>query len=161
MLDSGYFNGHGRETTYGGILFRSRLEAEWAKYFDAKRLRWKYEPRTFRSRGDWGTHVYTPDFLLVGKKVYLEIKPESVNFSNRLGLAESEDYLIFLVVGSPLKFGVRLVCRAGGTYDLATQHLSWDAWDCFVGLPARQALWVPADVGYSGRVCKEITYGRV
>jgi hypothetical protein len=31
-------------TLYGGILFRSKLEADWARCFDSLRMPWQYEP---------------------------------------------------------------------------------------------------------------------
>ncbi len=31
-------------TVYGGVQFRSRLEARWAAFFDILRWRWEYEP---------------------------------------------------------------------------------------------------------------------
>lgn len=35
---------HSLPTIYAGITFRSRLEARWAVFFDALKLRWEYEP---------------------------------------------------------------------------------------------------------------------
>ena len=31
-------------TKYAGIQFRSRLEARWAVFFDALKIKWEYEP---------------------------------------------------------------------------------------------------------------------
>jgi hypothetical protein len=31
-------------TRYGGVQFRSRLEARWAAFFDLAGWRWQYEP---------------------------------------------------------------------------------------------------------------------
>lgn len=47
------------DTEYKGYLFRSRLEARWAVFFDALGLKWEYEPEGF-DLGD-GTY-YLPDF---------------------------------------------------------------------------------------------------
>ena len=48
-------------TMYGGILFRSRLEARLAVLFDACGVDWEYEPEGF----DLGDGIwYLPDFLL-------------------------------------------------------------------------------------------------
>ena len=50
-------------TEYKGHLFRSRLEARWAVFFDACGVEWEYEPEGF----DLGDGVrYLPDFLLHG-----------------------------------------------------------------------------------------------
>jgi hypothetical protein len=47
------------QTSYQGYLFRSRLEARWAVFFDALGLRWEYEPEGF-DLGKYGW--YLPDF---------------------------------------------------------------------------------------------------
>jgi len=49
------------QTEYRGYLFRSRLEARWAVFFDACGVEWEYEPEGY----DLGNGVYyLPDFLL-------------------------------------------------------------------------------------------------
>ena len=56
------------ETIYGGIQFRSRLEARWAAFFDAIGWSWVYEPFD----GDY----YIPDFLITGDRPMLvEVRP--------------------------------------------------------------------------------------
>lgn len=65
------------ETEYKGYRFRSRLEARWAVFFDACRVRWEYEPEGFVL--DNGQR-YLPDFLLhdvdgrAGGDIYVEVK---------------------------------------------------------------------------------------
>ena len=56
-------------TEYGGVTFRSQLEARWAAYFDRCGIAWEYEPAQFNG--------WTPDFRLVlsGVDVYAEVKP--------------------------------------------------------------------------------------
>lgn len=49
------------ETEYKGCLFRSRLEARWAVFFDAVGIEWEYEPEGFQATD--GTR-YLPDFYL-------------------------------------------------------------------------------------------------
>lgn len=57
-----------RETEYRGQLFRSRLEATWAAFFDQCEWGWKYEPLDFNG--------WTPDFLLDFKiPTLVEVKP--------------------------------------------------------------------------------------
>ena len=58
-------------TEYGGVTFRSRLEARWAAYFDRRGIPWEYEPARFDG--------WTPDFRLVldGAHIYAEVKPVS------------------------------------------------------------------------------------
>lgn len=53
------------------VVFRSRLEARWARYFDQMNLSWLYEPFS----EDIGSGVtYTPDFVVEGIGA-IEIKP--------------------------------------------------------------------------------------
>ena len=61
------------ETQYKGYLFRSRLEARWAVFFDALGLVWEYEPDGF-DLGVFGW--YLPDFWLPGLDCYAEVKPK-------------------------------------------------------------------------------------
>ena len=54
------------QTEYKGYLFRSRLEARWAVFFDACGVDWEYEPEGY----DLGNGLYyLPDFLLHGVTV--------------------------------------------------------------------------------------------
>jgi hypothetical protein len=53
-------------TMYKNILFRSRLEAKWAAYFDQRGWHWTYEP--FDLKG------YSPDFTLEDGTL-IEVKP--------------------------------------------------------------------------------------
>ncbi len=57
-------------TEYGGITFRSRLEARWAVFFDALGIRYFYEPHISSLR-------CFPDFWLPSLQAYIEIKPNS------------------------------------------------------------------------------------
>ena len=65
------------ETEYKGDRFRSRLEARWARFFDACHVAWEYEPEGY----DLGDGLYyLPDFLLHGVDgrdggdLYVEVK---------------------------------------------------------------------------------------
>ena len=51
------------QTEYNGYLFRSRLEARWAVFFDACGVDYEYEPEGYKL--DNGL-LYLPDFLLHG-----------------------------------------------------------------------------------------------
>ncbi len=57
-------------TRYHFHLFRSRLEARWAVFFDSLGIRWTYEPEGY-SLGGGG---YLPDFQ-IGGALYAEVKP--------------------------------------------------------------------------------------
>lgn len=59
-------------TRYGGVQFRSRLEARWAAFFDIAGWRWQYEPIDLDG--------WIPDFRLCGKiPALVEVKP--IDFS--------------------------------------------------------------------------------
>ena len=67
------------DTEYKGYLFRSRLEARWAVFFDTCGVDWEYEPEGY----DLGNGVYyLLDFLLHGVDgrdggdLYVEVKGE-------------------------------------------------------------------------------------
>lgn len=61
------------DTEYKGYLFRSRLEARWAVFFDAMQAVWQYESEGYEL-GD-GLR-YLPDFVVNGN-TFVEIKPRS------------------------------------------------------------------------------------
>ncbi len=57
-------------TQYRGIKYRSRLEANWAKWFDTYRIVYVYEPEGFNVDGN----CYLPDFHLPELKTVFEVK---------------------------------------------------------------------------------------
>ena len=59
------------QTPYKGYLFRSRLEARWAVFFDALGIRYQYEPEGLELPD--GT-LYLPDFYLPDCKTFFEVK---------------------------------------------------------------------------------------
>lgn len=65
-------------TKYSGVLFRSRLEARWAVFFDALGIKWQYEAEGYQLKD--GTR-YLPDFRLAipgdanTHHAFVEIKP--------------------------------------------------------------------------------------
>lgn len=67
------------QTVFKGHLFRSRLEARWAVFFDQfirGGLKWEYEPEGFDLDGAY----YLPDFRVTspeGQVTWYEIKPEN------------------------------------------------------------------------------------
>ncbi len=57
-----------KPTMYGGVQYRSRLEARWAAFFDLMGWEYEYEPEPFKT--------WSPDFLLQEfGGLYLEVKP--------------------------------------------------------------------------------------
>lgn len=69
------------DTQYAGCLFRSRLEARWAVFFDHLLLEWRYEPQGFVL--DDSEALYLPDFWLPKQQIWVEVKgiddPDGVN----------------------------------------------------------------------------------
>lgn len=60
------------ETSYAGCLFRSRLEARWAVFFDTLGITWKYEPQGYElPSGPYLCDFYLPD---VNGGTWMEIK---------------------------------------------------------------------------------------
>ena len=107
------------QTEYKGYLFRSRLEARWAVFFDRLGVKWEYEPEGY----DLGDGLlYLPDFLLHGVTinharfqrgcdVYVEVKgqmndcdAEKIKRFYAAGLHEDDDRNLpetaILVVGN-------------------------------------------------------------
>jgi hypothetical protein len=101
------------ETRYAGILFRSRLEARWAVFFDAldralcgrgpRWLDWQYEPEGFELESGW----YLPDFRLTTSttrvsSVWIEVKPEKQQIDPRWQeLARKSGQSVVLLTGIP------------------------------------------------------------
>lgn len=69
------------QTSYNGYLFRSRLEARWAVFFDELGIVYKYEDEGFDLDGNY----YLPDFYLPELDIFIEIKPDFAS--------EHEEYL--------------------------------------------------------------------
>ncbi len=58
-------------TEYKGITFRSRLEADFARWFDKLGVVWNYEPEGYRLENGLS---YLPDFFLPAQRAYFEAK---------------------------------------------------------------------------------------
>ena len=59
------------QTQYNGYLFRSRLEARWAVFFDELGIKYEYETEGY-DLGELGW--YLPDFYLPEKRWFVEVK---------------------------------------------------------------------------------------
>jgi len=59
------------ETKYAGVVFRSRLEARWAHFFDALGVTWHYEPQPYTWHDDEAGRRfnYLPDFWVEGWQI--------------------------------------------------------------------------------------------
>lgn len=69
-----------KETEYKGILFRSRLEAKVAFFFDKAGIEWVYEP----DRVVNGDSEYNPDFYLPELDDYVEVKGKRPGYEKEI-----------------------------------------------------------------------------
>ena len=88
------------QTRYKNCLFRSRVEARWAVFFDCAREPWEYEKEGF-DLGDG--ELYLPDFWLPQLQLWVEIKGKATG--DEIGLvqrfSESINQAACLVEGTP------------------------------------------------------------
>lgn len=59
------------QTKYKNQIFRSRLEARWAVFFDYMNVGYRYEGEGYEAGGI----KYLPDFYIPDHKLYIEVKP--------------------------------------------------------------------------------------
>jgi hypothetical protein len=95
------------KTKYKDIIFRSKLEATWALFFDLLEIKWLYEAKTVTLFD--GTS-YTIDFTLPDLNVYIEIKPkrpyeEEKSKAKKLSFSERKPiYILYGTVGIPFAY---------------------------------------------------------
>jgi hypothetical protein len=84
-------------STYGGITYRSRAEARWARFFDLAGIEFMYEPEGYDIRGEW----YVPDFYLpkADGGMWWEVKPgppteKEDRLAQRLSRAQGKGFAI-------------------------------------------------------------------
>jgi hypothetical protein len=117
------------QTRYKNRLFRSRLEARWAVFFETLGFYWEYEREGFDIDGTY----YLPDFYLQHLDLWIEIKPK--------GEDEWPKHFVFeyfekrrgnlLEVDTPFKFillsGQPIVDPGGIRFDPDTRQ--WWGWE--------------------------------
>lgn len=89
------------ETVYAGYRFRSRLEARWAVYFDARKIEYEYEPEGW-DLGELGW--YLPDFWLPQVSMWAEVKAgefSELEAAKCKALALGTGYPCLLLHGAP------------------------------------------------------------
>jgi len=95
------------QTTYNGTMFRSRLEARWAIFFDSIGLKWIYEMEGYElSNGQ----RYLPDFYFPELLCFGEVKPEGDIPKNEMSkiVELGKVYMIILLHGLPNSGGYKL-----------------------------------------------------
>ena len=107
-------------TEYNGILFRSKLEAEWAKFFDSFKIPWIYEAEGFEFRD--GTR-YLPDFYLPDAHQWFEVKGIMNNIDlhkiEMLGTESKKDVIVGYPDGDAQMLDV-------GWFDGSNDTIEWD-----------------------------------
>lgn len=97
-----------------GVEYRSKLEGQWAAFFETLGVRFEYEPEAFRI----DERNYLPDFYLpsVRDGLWIEVKPKMTKPALKLCqiLAEAIGQQVLLLVGSPRAFTM----WDGTTHDL-------------------------------------------
>lgn len=68
-----------KPTYYGGVNYRSRNEAKWARFFDHMHIRRYYEPTTATG---WNGTVYRPDFYFPEEDIFAEVKSNAAGIQN-------------------------------------------------------------------------------
>lgn len=95
------------ETSYKGYLFRSRLEARWAVFFDTLGFEWEYEPEGFELPDG---QRYVPDFrmptLMHSGAAWVEVKPVLADetwpsVKKAINFAVAAKAVLILAVGMP------------------------------------------------------------
>jgi ribosomal protein S27AE len=122
------------DTPYKGHLFRSRLEARWAVFFDALELEWEYESEGYDLDGIW----YLPDFKVMtpqGSVMWIEVKPAQVTEDRKFAAfaaalqQQSDDWArVYLVSGTPLqmlKSDSSVHCPRCGGYVSQANHYDY------------------------------------
>lgn len=94
------------QTRYAGYLFRSRLEARFAVFFEKLGVNYEYEKEGFEL--DMMTR-YLPDFWIPEWQCFIEIKPKTENEREKyqalliqdLWHEQKPEYPLWVVVGTP------------------------------------------------------------
>ncbi len=142
------------DTRYKGYLFRSRLEARWAVFYDALHLNWIYEMEGFDLGGGL---TYLPDFFFPDLKIWIEIKaqrPTKVEMTKVERLAKLSGQRVYIFFGViPYYNGVHLE----QTFDSAWvyyPHGGWDGDYWWCECPTCHQLGIEFE-GAEDRICRE------
>lgn len=149
------------ETAYAGHLFRSRLEARWALFFETLGLRWRYEPEGFELPGG----KYLPDFWIAGIG-WVEIKPEAPTPQERMRIQElavGTEVPGFILGGTIPRTDIGYL-EGGQVEDLAVEAFfstgghDWDYWFCICPVCGKVGMEWQAR---SHRICGSATHPEI
>ena len=115
------------QTEYKGYLFRSRLEARWAVFFDKLGIRYEYEPEGLVLSDRTG---YLPDFFLPDFHCFFEVKRDGIQdtpegdeaISKIRNGADNLEWAGIIAFGDPEDDNLQIFCQetddgGGGNYD--------------------------------------------
>lgn len=120
------------QTEYKGILFRSRLEARWAIFFDELGIEWFYEYEGY----DLGDGIwYLPDFWLptFNGGMFAEVKPKEFTdeeYIKAVKLVEQTNGQLLMCIGTP-DFKVTFFLSK----EYCQQHKKYKSVGLCVGIP--------------------------
>lgn len=138
-------------TWYKGVLFRSRLEARWAAFFDLCRWKWRYEPIDLEG--------WSPDFYLEipcnhsecngFHSLYAEIKPAISLYELKASVSDAMRQMDRYNTPSPAMFGIdpsitdwEMCHGSGGGLEKLTR---WESnWEEFWVRAGNITQWKPA-----------------
>ena len=85
---------------YGGLVYKSKLEAQHAMFMDHMNISYEYEPKSFNMGGG---NTYTPDFWLPKFGIILEVKcayPYTKEIKKCELLSKNTGYTVVLIYGA-------------------------------------------------------------
>jgi len=116
----------GTKVVYKGYTLKSKHEYAWARYFDARRIPWEYEPIHFRDPGaPVGSglgYTYTPDFGIQDRSVFIEIKVYDGAVTNKIHFCTKP---LIAIYGTPERCYMH-VKQAGASFFERGHSLNFD-----------------------------------
>ena len=112
------------ETIYNGYRFRSRLEARWAVFFDAMRIRYEYEYEGYEIKFDDTTLRYLPDFWLPEFNLHAEVK--GVQTRGEIPVDDAERMSWMIDFDGPCANGIILLGNIPDPENVFT--MTWAVW---------------------------------
>lgn len=113
------------DTAYSNCLFRSRLEARWAVFFDQMKFKWEYE----REGYELPSGRYLPDFWLPKVRMWAEVKPEPfspIELRKAQELAAVTQHPVILLDGPPALRTYWSVYAPSLDWESGFSDLIWD-----------------------------------
>lgn len=134
------------QTQYSGVIFRSRLEARWACFFDLVNWEWKYEPIDLEG--------WVPDFMVKfpcchsecggSHELLVEVKPyfRIEEFDGHPCMK----YPCGAYIGSNYEEGLRIPADASAAFGIDPSVTSWEMGHGSGGGIDKVEDWVDGDV---------------